>query len=84
VDFREQATLSYENLKAAIESSTAKWKILFNFSAFVTDMRALPIYREVDDKFVNVVAPPPAPLSRTRNLQSAPLEAEAIAVSPAH
>jgi hypothetical protein len=81
VDFREQATLVYANLKAATES-VAKWKISFKLSAFLTDIRALfRSNREVHDKFVNVVAPQPAPPSRSRNLRvRAHFWKEAIAV----
>jgi enamine deaminase RidA (YjgF/YER057c/UK114 family) len=58
-DFREQATLVYENLKAAIESVGGKMENIVKLNAFLTDIRAqLPIYREVRDKFVNVAAPP--------------------------
>jgi len=40
-------------------ASTAKWKISFKVSVFLTDIRrSFLIYREVRDKFVNVVALP--------------------------
>ena len=58
-DFREQATLVYQNLKAAVESVGGKMENIVKLNAFLTDIRAqLPIYREVRDKFVNVAAPP--------------------------
>ena len=38
-------------------ASAAKWKISFKLGAFLTDVRALPIYREARDEFVK--APPP-------------------------
>jgi len=40
VDFREQATLVYANLKAATESVGGKMETSFKLSAFLTDIRA--------------------------------------------
>jgi enamine deaminase RidA (YjgF/YER057c/UK114 family) len=39
-DFREQTTLAYENLKAAIESVGGKVENIVKLNAYVTDMRA--------------------------------------------
>jgi len=78
-DFREQATLVYQNLKAAIESVGVK------LNAFLTDIRAqLPVYREVRDKFVNVAAPPASTTLEVPKLarDGALLEVEAIAILP--
>ena len=67
-DFREQATLVYENLKAAVASVGGKMENIVKLNAFLTDIRAqLPIYREVRDKFVNVAAPPASTTSRSRS-----------------
>jgi enamine deaminase RidA (YjgF/YER057c/UK114 family) len=85
-DFREQATLVYENLKAAIESVGGKMENIVKLNAFLTDIRAqLPIYREVRDKFVNVAAPPASTTLEVPKLarDGALLEVEAIAVLPA-
>jgi enamine deaminase RidA (YjgF/YER057c/UK114 family) len=85
-DFREQATLVYENLKAAIESVGGKMENIVKLNAFLTDIRAqLPIYREVRDKFVNVAAPPASTTLEVPKLarEGALLEVEAIAVLPA-
>ena len=85
-DFREQATLVYENLKAAIESVGGKMENIVKLNAFLTDIRAqLPIYREVRDKFVNVSAPPASTTLEVPKLarDGALLEVEAIAVLPA-
>jgi enamine deaminase RidA (YjgF/YER057c/UK114 family) len=85
-DFREQTTLVYENLKAAIESVGGKMENIVKLNAFLTDIRAqLPIYREVRDKFVNVAAPPASTTLEVPKLarDGALLEVEAIAVLPA-
>jgi enamine deaminase RidA (YjgF/YER057c/UK114 family) len=85
-DFREQATLVYENLKAAIDSVGGKMENIVKLNAFLTDIRAqLPIYREVRDKFVNVAAPPASTTLEVPKLarEGALLEVEAIAVLPA-
>jgi enamine deaminase RidA (YjgF/YER057c/UK114 family) len=82
-DFREQATLVYENLKAAIESVGGKMENIVKLNAFLTDIRAqLPIYR---DKYVNVAAPPASTTLEVPKLarEGALLEVEAIAVLPA-
>ena len=85
-DFREQATLVYENLKAAVESVGGKMDNIVKLNAFLTDIRTqLPIYREVRDKFVNVAAPPASTTLEISKLarEGALLEVEAIAVLPA-
>jgi len=85
-DFREQATLVYQNLKAAIESVGGKMENIVKLDAYFTDMRAqLPIYREVRDKFVNVAAAPASTVVEVQKLalDGLLLEVEAIAVLPA-
>jgi enamine deaminase RidA (YjgF/YER057c/UK114 family) len=85
-DFREQATLVYENLKAAVESVGGKMENIVKLNAFLTDIRTqLPIYREVRDKFVNVAAPPASTTLEVSKLarEGALLEVEAVAVLPA-
>ena len=85
-DFREQATLVYENLKAAIESVGGKMENIVKLNAYLTDIRAqLPIYREVRDKFVNVAAPPASTTIEISKLarEGALLEVEAVAILPA-
>jgi enamine deaminase RidA (YjgF/YER057c/UK114 family) len=85
-DFREQATLVYENLKAAVESVGGKMENVVKLNAFLTDIRAqLPIYREVRDKFINTGAPPASTTLEVPKLarDGALIEVEAIAVLPA-
>src|SRR6516165_6657623 len=85
-DFRAQATLVYENLKAAVESVGGKMENIVKLNAFLTDIRAqLPIYREVRDKYVNVAAPPASTTLEISKLarEGALLEVEAVAVLPA-
>jgi 2-iminobutanoate/2-iminopropanoate deaminase len=84
-DFREQATLAYENLKAAIESVGGKMENIVKLNAYVTDLRAqAPIYREVYVKYVNVAEPPAQTIVEITKLarEGALLEVEAIAVLP--
>jgi enamine deaminase RidA (YjgF/YER057c/UK114 family) len=85
-DFREQAALVYENLKAAVESVGGKMENIVKLNAFLTDIRSqLPIYREVRDKYVNAAAPPASTTLEISKLarEGALLEVEAIAVLPA-
>ena len=85
-DFREQATLVYENLKPAIESVGGKMENIVKLNAYLTDIRAqLPIYREVRDKFINVAAPPASTTLEISKLarDGALLEVEAVAILPA-
>jgi enamine deaminase RidA (YjgF/YER057c/UK114 family) len=85
-DFRQQATMVYENLKAAVESVGGKMENIVKLNAFLTDIRTqLPIYREVRDKFVNVAAPPASTTLEVSKLarEGALLEVEAVAVLPA-
>jgi enamine deaminase RidA (YjgF/YER057c/UK114 family) len=85
-DFREQATLVYENLKAAVESVGGKMENIVKLNAFLTDIRTqLPIYREVRDKYVNAAAPPASTTLEVSKLarEGALLEVEAVAVLPA-
>ena len=85
-DFREQATLVYENLKAAVESVGGKMENIVKLNAYLTDIRAqLPIYREVRDLFVNVAAPPASTTIEISKLarEGALLEVEAVAILPA-
>jgi enamine deaminase RidA (YjgF/YER057c/UK114 family) len=84
-DFREQATLVYQNLKAAVESVGGKMDNIVKLNAFLTDIRTqLPIYREVRDQFVNVGAPPASTTLEVPKLarEGALLEVEAIAILP--
>jgi 2-iminobutanoate/2-iminopropanoate deaminase len=84
-DFREQAMLVYENLKAAVESVGGKMENIVKLNAFLTDIRnQLPIYREVRDKYVNVAAPPASTTLEISKLarEGALLEVEAVAVLP--
>ncbi len=84
-DFREQATLVYQNLKAAIESVGGKMDNIVKLNAFLTDIRMqLPVYREVRDQFVNAGAPPASTTLEVPKLarEGALLEVEAIAILP--
>lgn len=84
-DFREQATLVYDNLQAAIESVGGKMENVVKLNAYLTDIRAqLPIYREVRDKYINTGAPPASTTIEIPKLarDGALIEVEAVAVLP--
>jgi enamine deaminase RidA (YjgF/YER057c/UK114 family) len=85
-DFRAQATLVYENLKAALESVGGRFENVVKLNAYLTDIRAqLPIYREVRDKYINTAAPPASTTIEIPKLarEGALIEVEAVAVLPA-
>ncbi len=84
-DFREQTTLVYQNLKAALESVGGRFEHVVKLNAYLTDIRTqLPIYREVRDKFINAAAPPASTTIEIPKLarEGALLEVEAIAILP--
>ncbi len=85
-DIRAQTTLVFENLKAAVESAGGTMSNIVKINMFVTDMQtALPIIREIRDKYVNTAAPPASTLLQISKLarEGALIEIEAIAILPA-
>ncbi len=85
-DIRAQTTLVFENLKAAVESAGGTMSNIVKINMFVTDMQtALPVIREIRDKYVNTAAPPASTLLQISKLarEGALIEIEAIAILPA-
>jgi enamine deaminase RidA (YjgF/YER057c/UK114 family) len=85
-DFRTQATVVFENLKAAVESAGGHMDNIVKLNTYLTDIRVqLPIVREIRDKYVNTAAPPASTTLEIQKLarEGALIEVEAIAVLPA-
>ena len=84
-DFRAQATQCFENMKLALESAGASFKDVVKITNFFTDMKHLPTFFEVRDKYVNTKAPPASTAVEISKLarDGALFEIEAIAVLPA-
>ena len=85
-DFRTQATLVFENLKAAVESAGGHMSDIVKINGYLTDIRVqLPILAEIRDKYVNTAAPPASTMLEIQKLarEGALLEIEAVAVLPA-
>src|SRR5713226_273076 len=57
-DMRAQAQQTFENLKAVLEASGAKFENVVKLNYYVLDVSQLPAVREVRDKFVNTANPP--------------------------
>jgi len=83
-DFKAQAQQTFENLKAALEASNAKFENVVKLNYYVADMTQLPVVREVRDKFINTANPPASTAVEVRRLFREPflIEVEAIAVAP--
>lgn len=84
-DFRTQATLVFENLKAAVESAGGHMNNIVKLDTYLTDIRVqLPIVREIRDKYINTAAPPASTMLEIQKLarEGALIEVEAIAVLP--
>jgi enamine deaminase RidA (YjgF/YER057c/UK114 family) len=85
-DFRTQATLVFENLKAGVESLGGHMDNIVKLNTYLTDIRVqLPIVREIRDKYVNMAAPPASTMLEIQKLarEGALIEVEAVAVLPA-
>jgi enamine deaminase RidA (YjgF/YER057c/UK114 family) len=84
-DFRTQATLVFENLKAAVESVGGHMENIVKLNGYLTDIRVqLPILREIRDKYVNTAAPPASTMLEIQKLarEGALIEIEAVAILP--
>ena len=83
-DMRAQAQQTFENLKAALEASGAKFENVVKLNYYVTDLAQLPAVREVRDKFVNAANPPASTAVEIKRLVREPflIEVEAVAVVP--
>src|ERR1700678_47919 len=85
-DFHTQATLVFENLKAAVESMGGNMNNIVKLNGYLTDIRVqLPILTEIRNKYVNTAAPPASTMLEIQKLarEGALIEIEAVAILPA-
>ncbi len=83
-DMRAQAQQTFENLKAALEASGAKFENVVKLNYYVLDVSQLPAVREVRDKFVNTANPPASTAVEVKRLfrEGFLIEVEAVAAMP--
>ena len=83
-DIRAQTQQTFENLKAALEASGAKFENVVKLNYYFTDITQLPVVREVRDKFINTTNPPACTAVEVKRLFREPylIEVEAVAVVP--
>jgi reactive intermediate/imine deaminase len=83
-DFRAQAVQTFENLKAALAASGANFDNVVKLNSYFVDIKQVPVYREVRDKYINVSHRPVSTAVEVRRLvrEEWLLEVEAIAVVP--
>jgi reactive intermediate/imine deaminase len=83
-DVRAQAQQIFENLKAALEASSAKFENVVKLNYYFLDITQLPVVREVRDKFINSANPPAGTAVEVKRLFREPflIEVEAVAVVP--
>ena len=83
-DMRAQAQQTFENLKAALEASGAKFENVVKLNYYVLDVAQLLAVREVRDKFVNMANPPASTAVEVRRLfrEGFLIEVEAVAAVP--
>jgi len=83
-DLRAQATLTFENLKAALQASGASFENVVKLNSYFVDMSQLPAFREVRDKYVNTANPPVSTAVQVSRLfrEGFLVEVEAVAVVP--
>ena len=84
-DFRAQAIQTFQSLKDALAEVGATFDDVVKLNNYLTDLKYLPIFREVRDMFVNTAAPPSSTTIQITALarEGALLETEAIALLPA-
>lgn len=83
-DMRAQTQQTFENLKAALEASGAKFKDVVKLNYYFSDITQLAAVREVRDKFINAANPPASTAVEVKRLFREPflIEVEAVAVVP--
>jgi enamine deaminase RidA (YjgF/YER057c/UK114 family) len=83
-DFRAQCKQAFENVKAALAAAGATFEDVVKINNYLTDIRHLPIFREVRDTYVNTKAPPASTTIAISALArpDAMFEVEAIAALP--
>lgn len=83
-DMRAQAKQTFENLKATLEASGAKFENVVKLNYYFADITQLAVVREVRDKFINTANPPASTAVEVKRLFREPflIEVEAVAVVP--
>lgn len=83
-DFRAQAEQTFENLKATLAASGATFQNVVKLNSYFVDIKHVPVFREVRDKYINAAHPPVSTAVEVRRLvrEEWLLEVEAIAVIP--
>lgn len=83
-DFRAQAVQTFENLKAGLAAVGGSFQDVVKLNNYLTDIKHLPIFREVRDAYVNTNAPPASTTVAIAKLarEGALFEVEAVAVLP--
>lgn len=83
-DMRAQAQQTFENLRAALEASGAKFDNVIKLNYYFSDISQLSVVREVRDKFINTANPPASTAVEVKRLFREPflIEVEAVAVVP--
>ena len=83
-DMRAQAQQTFENLKAALEASGARFENVVKLNYYFSDITQLTVVREVRDKFINTANPPASTAVEVKRLFREPflIEVEAVAVVP--
>lgn len=81
-DMHAQTQQTFENLKAALEASGAKFENVVKLNYYFSDITQLPVVREVRDKFINAANPPASTAVEVKRLFREPflIEVEAVAV----
>ncbi len=81
-DMRAQAQQTFENLKAALDVSGAKFENVVKLNYYFSDITQLAVVREVRDKFINTANPPASTAVEVKRLFREPflIEIEAVAV----
>lgn len=83
-DFRAQCKQAFENVKAALAAAGGGFEHVVKITNYLTDVRHLPIFREVRDTYVNTKAPPASTTVAISALArpDAMFEVEAVAALP--
>jgi enamine deaminase RidA (YjgF/YER057c/UK114 family) len=83
-DFRAQCKQAFENVKAALAAAGATFDDVVKINNYLTDIKHLPVFREVRDTYVNTKAPPASTTIAISALArpDAMFEVEAIAALP--
>ena len=83
-DMRAQTQQTFENLKAALEASGAKFENVVKLNYYILDVTQLPAVREVRNKFINATNPPASTAVEVKGLfrEGFLIEVEAVAVVP--